>query len=296
MKNKLKRFCTAVLLLFVLITACPSCSSNPPELETVKDEFVSLIEASREVNDIFFGEGLDVYDRDSSYTEENATYDEEHKVYYWIIELEDGVVVKYFDNETKEYVFVERDGKRDGESEVYSKGEYYYYASDYTESESEFIYSDDDPQNYDYVRFDCKYKSLDQIKELAESVYSREYLFGKDYKEGDMGYGGIYSVIFDGVAAGSEIIYARYIESSKEGSLFLMKSNKSEPFFETQTEYDYSTMKIVMPSSETLVNVEIMANGRYIDYEAGEQVNGEHKVTLTFVKQGNAWRLDTPTY
>lgn len=284
------------MLIASLLLSVPSCSSNPPELETVRDEFISLIEASREVNDIFFGAGLPVYDRESSYTEGNATYDEEHKVYYWIIELEDKVVVKYYDGETKKYVFVERDGKREGESEVYSKGEYYYYASDYTESESEFIYSDDDPQNYDYVRFDCKYKSLDQIKELAESVYSREYLVGKDYKEGDMGYGGIYSVIFDGVAAGSEIIYARYTESSKDGGLFLMKSNKSEPFFEKQTEYDYSTMKIVMPSNETLVNVEIVANGRYIDYEAGEQVNGKHTVTLTFVWQGNAWRLDTPTY
>ena len=42
--------------------------------------------------------------------------------------------------------------------------------------------------------------------------------------------------------------------------------------------------------------VEIVANGRYLDYENYEVKTGEHTVTLTFVFENGEWRLDTPTY
>ncbi len=55
------------MLAVVLLTALlPSCSSSAPELDEVKEEFVSLIEASGEINTILFGEGLPVYQRDGS--------------------------------------------------------------------------------------------------------------------------------------------------------------------------------------------------------------------------------------
>jgi hypothetical protein len=55
-------------------------------------------------------------------------------------------------------------------------------------------------------------------------------------------------------------------------------------------------MKIVSPSKAELINVEITANGRYIDYENFEVKTGAHTVTLTFVFENGKWKLDTPTY
>ena len=46
----------------------------------------------------------------------------------------------------------------------------------------------------------------------------------------------------------------------------------------------------------TLIGVIIKAYGTYADVERGEVVEGWHTVTLSFVRQGGEWRLDTPTY
>ena len=65
-------FCifSAVLLVFSLI----SCGSSPaPALEDVKAELVALVEASYEINEILFGDGIPVYKRDGS-EEEKGFY------------------------------------------------------------------------------------------------------------------------------------------------------------------------------------------------------------------------------
>ena len=57
MKNKWRYVSFAgVAVLLLLLTLC-SCSSNAPALEDVQDRFVELIEASHEVNEIFFWRG-----------------------------------------------------------------------------------------------------------------------------------------------------------------------------------------------------------------------------------------------
>lgn len=61
----------ALISLFTVVLA--SCQTPAPELETVKEEFRELIEASAELNEIFFGEGLPVYERDGD-EEEKAVY------------------------------------------------------------------------------------------------------------------------------------------------------------------------------------------------------------------------------
>lgn len=58
-------------LLFLLLTAC---SSKAPELSQVKEDFVSLIEQSKEINEILFGDGLPVYER-------GGEEDTLHKIY-----------------------------------------------------------------------------------------------------------------------------------------------------------------------------------------------------------------------
>ena len=295
MKKRLIKIISTLTLTLLLLSCLPSCSSAP-ELGEVKDTFIALIEASAEVNDIFFGAGLPVYERDSSGSGA-ALYDEDSKTYYWIFEEEDKTIVKFYDNETKENIYLEKTSEKAGVDAYYTDGQgNFYYLTEYKEAEGTYIYDENSPLNYDYVRIDCKYQDVESIMKLAESVYSKAYLKGEDYREGDTGYGGVYSVIFDGVAAGTEIIYARYMDGNSSSDNYFLKSNSFEPFFEEQTTYDYSTMKIVKPSTAESVNVEITAYGRYIDYEKVEVVTGEHTVTLRFVLEDGEWRLDTPTY
>ena len=60
----------ALALLLICVLLMPiglgACRSQPPPLEEVRDRFVQLFEASYEINNIFFGDGLPTYDRDDA--------------------------------------------------------------------------------------------------------------------------------------------------------------------------------------------------------------------------------------
>ena len=73
----MKRILSAVLAAAVLAAALMTCGcSKPPELEDVRGELEALIGASAEINDIFFGAGLPVYDRDTASGDGSAAFDE----------------------------------------------------------------------------------------------------------------------------------------------------------------------------------------------------------------------------
>lgn len=283
-------FCLAIIAAVPLFASC----SKAPELESVKDTFVGLIEASVEVNNIFFGEGLPTYVRIEG--DGNLIYLEEHDAYYAFITDGERVILKYKIGED-DWKYAEKTSEAANMEAIYTDSEgNFYYPTEFDESQYEYVYNSESPTNYDYVRADCKYQDLESIMALAESVYTQSYLKGENYTEDDMGYGGVYAAMFDGIAMGTEISYARYrIDDSIDG-FYLLKSNEFEPFFEEHKTYNYDTMKIVKPSRANLVNIEITAVGRYIDYDNFEVVTGEHTVTLTFVFENGEWRLDTPTY
>ena len=98
-----------LILALVLIIALPlvSCKGNSPQIDNVRENFIYLIEESRELNHIFFGAGLPVYSREDALTEQ--------KMVYFIDELPG------FDriNENSEYLSVE-EIKADAEK-IYSK-------------------------------------------------------------------------------------------------------------------------------------------------------------------------------
>ena len=71
----------ALLALVLVVASLASCSSKPPALEEVKDELVALIEASYEINGIFFGEGLETYERGGEFDKEHHLYDENDTEY-----------------------------------------------------------------------------------------------------------------------------------------------------------------------------------------------------------------------
>ncbi len=71
-----KRFLAILLTASVLFggsIAFTSCS-KPPAVEDIYDRVVELMEASHELNTVFYGAGLPVYERDSEYAQINHVY------------------------------------------------------------------------------------------------------------------------------------------------------------------------------------------------------------------------------
>lgn len=289
---KLKKALCLLLAVPVLIGAAGCGKSSAPDLSEVEDTFRDLIEASFAVNDIFFGPGLETYDRATSTGDGDAQYDEATGRYFWTIEDENtGTVMKFYDTETKEYSFFLKtyltDGQGPGSEETFTDGGGTYTLKkleNYKEPEREFVYGENSPVYYDYVRLDEKYQTVDDIKNAAKLVYSEDYLES------------IYTIMFDGMSIEGNIIYARYMHDESGETDLLLESNVFNPYFETQTTYDYSTMTIVNPSNSSSVNVKIEATGQHIDYDSLEKTVGTYTRTLRFVLGENGWRLDTPTY
>ncbi len=150
----------------------------------------------------------------------------------------------------------------------------------------------DDFIGYVYVSDDAKYKSIDEIKQAASLVYSSDYL---QY---------IYQSVFTGYVDQDTgiVLTARYHEDSGR----LLQADDTKPLYFGTTKYDYSTMKIVRPSSSSYVIVEMTAWVEGIeDIETSDDFSDEyndilsgkkHTVRLSFAKQDGKWLLDTPTY
>lgn len=73
MKKRIISLCLTVFVLFSAISLI-SCSGSAPELSDVKERFVYLIEKSKELNMIYFGSGLPVYERDGILAEQKGVY------------------------------------------------------------------------------------------------------------------------------------------------------------------------------------------------------------------------------
>ena len=63
-------------LLLCLLMLLPLSACGEPSLDEVKEEFIGLIEASYEINEIFFGAGLATHARGSDFAEAHRIYDE----------------------------------------------------------------------------------------------------------------------------------------------------------------------------------------------------------------------------
>lgn len=72
----MKKYLKALALLLCFLLVLPLSACGAPELEEVKDRFVELIEASYEINEIFFGAGLETYARDGDFAKEHFIYND----------------------------------------------------------------------------------------------------------------------------------------------------------------------------------------------------------------------------
>lgn len=72
MKQILKKTALRLLLLTILLTLCiptAGCAGKAPSTEQIYDRVVELIEASYEVNTVFYGAGLPIYPTESKHAE-----------------------------------------------------------------------------------------------------------------------------------------------------------------------------------------------------------------------------------
>lgn len=126
--------------------------------------------------------------------------------------------------------------------------------------------------NYNIVMENSKYYSVEMIKQKAESVYSTNYL------------NAIYETAFDGVLYDG----GSYLRFYSEGDTLYQNAGINVYELEDRI-YDYSTMKIVKPSNEKRVNVEIES------YVASNP-DARRTIVIAFQNENGQWYLDGPTY
>lgn len=294
MKKRVISLIICVIMIFSTLTCFTSCS-KPPEYSEIEERFVALVEESYEINKVLFGEGLPTYERIYDPWENmdvKKILDDDGKVqsYIYYCYLKDdsfGEILAYRTSYTqpKKYLQVlkQADASRTPTHFDEATGRYF-YAIEYTEPDVDFYYTERDPENYDYVKPSSPYLTVEAIKEAAEKVYSKDYL--KD---------SVYLALFEGANAGAtvplESLSARYVEFSDEemGDTSFMMSNKYPPLITETRQFDFTTARIVKPSSKKLVNIKVET---YLPSNPQNRLT----VTVSLVLQDGQWFLDSPTY
>ena len=290
--KKILSICLCALILLPLFSSC----SKPPEYSEIEARFIELVEASGEVNMIFFGEGLQTYERiydpksstEVIVEEQTAEDGTAKKVYHYYYQIPDetyGTVFAYRKSYLDDYKYLEVLSEPRSEKTAFyedaEKNIFAYEIEGYVEPVYEFYYDSEDMTDYDYVRDDEKYTSVAEIKALAEKVYSSEYL------------NSLYSSMFVGyVSADSSVsgLSARYMEyADDDGNVRLMKSNEFDPFITEVRKYDFSTAKIIRPANAEYVTIEV-------DSYLPSNPDARLTVELSMILQNGVWMLDSATY
>ncbi|MBE6576841.1 MAG: hypothetical protein E7653_01720 [Ruminococcaceae bacterium] len=293
MKKRIVSIILCMILLCLTVTSVSSCS-KPPEYAEVEARFKELVEASYDVNKLLFGEGLPTYERiyeavDEVYKSEGEGGKMTYIYYHYLEDASLGKILSYKKGtigSKRLYLQVLSAADSSKGEAVYvdtQTGEHYYALENYSEPEYEFYYSANDPDNYDFVRYDSGYLTVDDIKIAAEKVYSKDYLETS-----------VYVALFTGAVINQNLsgFSARYIEYSDavEGDVRLMMSNEYEPLITETRKFDFSTARVVKPGSKDLVNIEVET---YLESKPDERVT----VRVTMVKQDDGqWYLDSGTY
>lgn len=134
------------------------------------------------------------------------------------------------------------------------------------------VYFNDEIVGYNRVIEGTSYLTVDSIKAKSELVYSSDYLSA------------LYETAFDGVMTGNTSAYLRFYD---DGS-WLYQNIIATDFELRERIYDYSTLKIVRPSNKDYINIQIES---YTLEERKREI-----VNLSFIYEGGAWYLDSPTY
>lgn len=134
MKTSIKRILTASLAVLTIFTACMlSSCSTAPELSEIKPTIEVLIENSRKVNHMLFGEGLPIaYYEDKTDSEGNPVPVETEYENYYLVDFQ----APYFEKEDEE-----NDGEEEeGEEKKKANG---FIMIEQIKAEAEKVYSKD---------------------------------------------------------------------------------------------------------------------------------------------------------
>lgn len=258
----MKKFISLLLAAILLTLTVTSCGAGVPDVEEIKPRLTELIEASYEINDIFFGDGLDRVDYEAEYQKIIDSYADGLIAAEQKLEAAKAALANAANEEEK---LAAEKKVEEAEKEV-RKNTYMF-------TKEEFLAQYDTDETYVPVVSD-KYIVVNDIKAEAEKVYSATYLMS------------IYETMFVGyVEQGvNDIIYARYYDSP-DGLKML---RESDVWVTEKRIYDYDSMKIVRPSKANRITIEI---------DSHLEGSSEHlTVRLSLVKQSGEWFLDSPTY
>ncbi len=312
--SKTKRIITLILALVILVGAVfaiRACSA-PPKYEEIEARFKELMEKSYDLNVILFGEGLPTYERVSDprdslkvyntgefYTDEDGT--EHQRKFWYYTTLDEDKVIAFRDSYLKDFSYayvtdsaealdsvkakfppIEGVSAPEGSefySEIYNKDGKLAYLVPFVEKKVDFYYSAADPKNYDYVRNDAPYRTVDSIKTYAETLYSQNYMRS------------LYSSLFDGIASGGAVMNARYVEHTRsDNTVWLTQSNTYESLFSERRVYLYDTAEIIKwGSNRKFVRISI-------DSYLPSNPQKIEKIEVNLVLQDGVWYLDSPTF
>ena len=139
-------------------------------------------------------------------------------------------------------------------------------------SDRKMVYLSDNIGGYDHITEESDFVTIDAMKAAAEQVYSENYLTA------------VYEGAFDGILTGNTGAYLRFYDDGNS----LYQNTTLHDFTVNERIYDYSTMKIVDPSSADYINVTVES------YSIANSQREEINLSFTF-ERGN-WYLDSPTY
>lgn len=258
MKKLLSLFLSLVLLTLTL----SACGGGKPDIDQIKPRIIELIEASYEINDIFFGDGIDRIDYEAEYQKIIDSYAE-------------GLAAaqKALSEAEQRKVLAKTSEERDAAEKAIEEAEREVNKNTYMFTKEEFIAQYDTDLTYTLTRSD-KYLTVADIKAAAEQVYSKSYLMS------------IYETMFVGYMESglTDMIYARYYE----GPDGLMILKDADVWVTEKRLYDYDSMQIVRPSSANKITVLIDSH-----------LEGQTEilpVRLSFILQDGEWYLNSPSY
>lgn len=139
-------------------------------------------------------------------------------------------------------------------------------------AERKMIYGFGSPLGYDYVMENASFHSSSEIRASAERIFSEKYLSS------------VFETVFDGVMIDNDRAYLRFFEDDKG----FYQNSSALDYKLSERIYDYSSMKIISPSSANYVNISIES------YSLSDLK--ENTVCLSFVYENGNWFLDSPTY
>lgn len=312
-----------VVVLILCAVLLPGVLRNrkPPELESIRERVQALILASREVNEIYFGEGLPTYPRiyAPEYTLGKYTHEYEGQEYtrsYQVFTDHNGRrILKYqycraigsdTDGDGIQDRFVYPDFEFGGFLDVKDANAYRYTEMFFEAREGAFYKGKTENEAGEEVDF-----WLVRLSEYEEPFYyTAKDDLNYDYVTEDAPYqtveelrdlaAGIYSTeyrnslygsIFEGIMVSdrpSGILLARYAEQEQDTFTYLMKSNQTAPM-NTKRVYDFSTMRMIKPSNALRV---VLLIDSYLEGQEDERL----AVKVTLVLEDGVWLLDSPTF